>query len=75
VVELTIADTGGGIAPENLERIFDLFFTTKPPGKGTGQGLAIAHAIVVKHHGGTIDVDSTPGTGTTFTITLPVASE
>jgi two-component system NtrC family sensor kinase len=74
-VELTIADTGGGIAPENLDRIFDLFFTTKPPGKGTGQGLAIAHAIVVKHHGGTIDVDSTPGTGTTFTITLPVTSE
>ncbi|MGE4506221.1 MAG: PAS domain S-box protein [Desulfovibrionaceae bacterium] len=71
-VVLTIADSGTGIAPENLPRIYDPFFTTKEVGKGTGQGLAIAHDIIVSRHGGTIDVESTLGEGTTFTIRLPI---
>src|SRR5687768_1405519 len=52
-------------------RIFEPFFTTKPVGKGTGQGLAIVYAVVVTKHAGTIDVESTPGKGTTFTLRLP----
>lgn len=70
-VEIRIADTGTGIPEALRDRVFDPFFTTKAVGKGTGQGLAIAHDIVVKKHGGTIDFTSTPGRGTTFTITLP----
>jgi signal transduction histidine kinase len=53
------------------QRIFDLFFTTKPFGQGSGQGLALAHNTIVKKHSGTIEVDSDPSVGTTFTITLP----
>jgi signal transduction histidine kinase len=71
-VKIAISDSGSGIAPENVKRIFDPFFTTKEVGKGTGLGLAIAYDIVVNKHGGTIDVTSEIGTGTTFTITLPV---
>jgi signal transduction histidine kinase/HAMP domain-containing protein len=71
-VEIRISDTGAGIPPENLERIFDPFFTTKPVGKGTGQGLTIAHDIVVNKHGGSIDVESEVGRGTTFTVRLPL---
>ncbi|WP_353120036.1 ATP-binding protein [Nitratidesulfovibrio sp.] len=71
-VEIRIADTGTGIPEALRDRVFDPFFTTKEVGKGTGQGLAIAHDIVVKRHGGTIDFTSTTGRGTTFTITLPV---
>jgi len=74
MVHISIADTGVGIPPENLPRIFDPFFTTKDVGKGTGQGLAIAHAVVDRH-GGSILVDSTPGQGTTFHIRLPVDQE
>jgi two-component system NtrC family sensor kinase len=69
-VEITITDTGSGIESENLPRIFEPFYTTKEPGKGTGLGLSIAYGIIRKHQG-TIDVHSTPGKGTTFTITLP----
>ena len=70
-VSVTISDTGCGI-PESLrQRIFDPFFTTKPIGKGTGQGLAIVRAIVEQHFG-EIQVSSTPGEGTCFTIRLPV---
>jgi two-component system, NtrC family, sensor kinase len=69
-VVITIADTGCGIPPAVLSRIFDPFFTTKPLGKGTGQGLAIAKSII-RDHGGRLEVASTVGTGTTFTITLP----
>lgn len=66
-----IQDNGCGIKAEHITRIFDPFFTTKEVGKGTGQGLAIAHDIVVNKHHGTILVDSQPGKGTLFTIRLP----
>ena len=70
-VWVEIADTGAGIAAENLKRIFDPFFTTKPVGKGTGLGLSLAYGIVQKH-GGLIDVMSEFGVGTTFRISLPI---
>jgi two-component system, NtrC family, sensor kinase len=70
-VVVEISDTGCGIAPANLKRIFDPFFTTKPVGEGTGLGLSISYGII-RRHGGTINVASQPGQGTTFTITLPV---
>lgn len=69
-VRIVIADTGVGIAPENLKRIFEPFYTTKPVGTGTGLGLSQAWGIV-QRHGGTIEVASQPGRGTAFTITLP----
>jgi signal transduction histidine kinase len=70
--EIRIADTGAGIAPENIERVFKPFFTTKPQGKGTGQGLAIAQNVIVEKHGGKIEVKSEVGVGTTFIIQLPL---
>ena len=66
-----IADTGRGIEPAHLKRIFEPFFTTKPVGQGTGLGLSVSYGIV-KKHGGRIEVASTVGTGTTFTVRLPV---
>ena len=71
MVWVTIADTGKGIPPENLQRIFNPFFTTRGGGKGTGLGLSIA-ASIVKYLGGTIKVNSIPGTGSSFTVLLPV---
>jgi two-component system, NtrC family, sensor kinase len=70
---LVVADTGEGIAPENLSKIFDPFFTTKPEGKGVGLGLAVMYGII-EAHGGEIDVKSKPGEGATFTITLPLTA-
>jgi PAS domain S-box-containing protein len=70
--EIRISDTGCGMPAGTIPKIFDLFFTTKPVGTGTGQGLAIAHDVVVAKHGGTIDVESELGVGTTFTIRLPL---
>ena len=70
-LEIRIRDNGTGIAPEVKEKIFNPFFTTKPAGEGTGLGLSMSHDIVVKQHGGTIDVDSEPGVFTEFIITLP----
>ena len=61
---------GAGIPADVIEKVFDPFFTTKPVGDGTGLGLTICHRIV-DEHGGTIDVKSEPGRGTTFVITLP----
>ncbi len=69
-VLVTVADSGVGIEPEVRERIFEPYFTTKEPGKGTGMGLALAYSIV-RSHGGTIDVESSPGRGTQFRIYLP----
>ena len=69
-VDVVIADTGTGIAPEHMPRIFDPFFSTKGVGKGTGLGLAISRRIVEDHHG-IVEVDSAVGRGTTFTIWLP----
>ncbi|MHC1790513.1 PAS domain-containing sensor histidine kinase [Solidesulfovibrio sp.] len=69
--KLSVADTGVGISEANRRKIFDPFFTTKEVGKGTGQGLAITHNIVVTKHGGTIDFESVPGQGSTFTVRVP----
>ncbi len=70
-VQIAFCDTGVGIPPENIDKIFDPFFTSKEVGQGTGLGLAVSYGII-ERHGGTIAVESTPGKGTTFTITLPV---
>lgn len=70
-IEIRISDTGRGIAADEIDRIFDPFYTTKESGEGTGLGLSIAYGIVTKH-GGTITVDSAVGVGTTFTISLPL---
>ena len=70
--EIRVSDTGTGI-PENIrKRVFDPFFTTKDVGKGTGQGLAIAHSVIVDKHEGSITFESETGTGTTFILRLPV---
>ncbi len=69
-VRIEVEDTGSGIAPEIRDKIFDPFFTTKPVGIGSGLGLSISYGIV-QDHGGTIEVDSTPGVGSTFTVRLP----
>jgi len=67
---IKVVDTGTGIPAHLLRAIFDPFFTTKPTGKGTGLGLSVSQGIA-RHHGGNIEVDSTPGQGTTFTVHLP----
>jgi two-component system, NtrC family, sensor kinase len=72
-VEIDVIDNGCGISEENLEKIFDPFFTTKPVGRGTGQGLAITRAIVTEKHGGAISVHSEVGSGTRFSLRLPIA--
>ena len=71
-VEARIADSGTGIPEAIRSRIFDPFFTTKEVGRGTGQGLAISHVVVVEKHGGTLTLESEVGRGTTFVIRLPV---
>ena len=71
---LSVSDTGVGISPENLERIFAPFFTTKAPGKGTGLGLSMVFGIV-KNHGGCVDVRSEAGAGTVFRVYLPEGPE
>jgi two-component system NtrC family sensor kinase len=70
-----VTDKGPGIPAENLDKIFDLFFTTKAPGKGKGQGLAISKSIVETKHCGRLDVESTLGAGTTFTLLLPLPAD
>ena len=73
-VRLVVRDTGQGMDAATLERLFEPFFTTKPVGEGTGLGMSIVHGIIA-HHGGTITVQSTPGSGTTFEIHLPAAEQ
>ena len=70
-VEIRIRDNGAGIPTEVREKIFNPFFTTKPAGEGTGLGLSISHDIIVKQHGGSIEVDTKPGEFTEFRIVLP----
>ncbi len=70
-VKVSVADTGIGIAAEHLPRLFEPFFTTKPAGGGSGMGLAMVYGIV-KNHGGTVEVSSRPGCGSTFTVYLPL---
>jgi signal transduction histidine kinase len=72
-VEIRIRDNGTGIPPEVREKLFNPFFTTKPAGEGTGLGLSISHDIIVKQHGGSIEVDTQPGEFTEFRIVLPRA--
>ena len=68
----TVSDNGCGISPAHLEHVFEPFFTTKEPGKGTGLGLAIARNVVMEH-GGSIEIESRPGEGTTAIVDLPLA--
>jgi two-component system NtrC family sensor kinase len=71
-VEVSFIDTGCGIPQENIEKIFEPFYTTKE--RGTGLGLAITRQIIEQHHG-EITIESTPGTGTTVRVTLPIEHE
>ncbi|NJL11403.1 MAG: GHKL domain-containing protein [Calothrix sp. SM1_7_51] len=71
-VSISIQDNGMGMLEEVRAKIFDHLFTTKPVGKGTGLGLAIAYQIVVEKHGGTIKVNSRPGEGAVFIVSIPV---
>jgi signal transduction histidine kinase len=71
VVEIRVRDNGTGIQPEVRAKLFQPFFTTKPTGEGTGLGLSISYDIVTQQHGGTIEVESEPGSFTEFTIRLP----
>ncbi|MCS6951609.1 MAG: ATP-binding protein [Bryobacteraceae bacterium] len=73
-VEVEVSDTGRGIPPEHLHRIYDPFFTTKPSRKGTGLGLAVTYGIV-REHGGLIDVESKPGQGTRFHLDFPAVKK
>jgi two-component system NtrC family sensor kinase len=73
-IAIHIADTGVGIKPENMDRIFEPFFSTKSAVKGTGLGLSVSYGII-KRHGGKIEVESSPGKGTTFTILLPIIQQ
>jgi len=74
-VEIRISDNGTGIPEDIQPKIFDPFFTTKEVGKGTGQGLAISHSVIVEKHGGTVTFESKIGKGTTFIIRLPFTNE
>jgi light-regulated signal transduction histidine kinase (bacteriophytochrome) len=73
--EIGVADTGAGIPEPIRGRIFDPFFTTKEVGRGSGQGLSIAHAVIVRNHGGTIHFQTESGAGTTFIVRLPLEEQ
>jgi len=73
-VLVKVTDTGHGIKREHLDRVFEPFFSTKPAGQGTGLGLSGSYGIV-QQHGGSLEVDSVEGEGTTFTIVLPTSQE
>jgi signal transduction histidine kinase len=70
-IRVIVSDNGDGIPPEAIKRIFEPFYTTKAPGRGTGLGLSVCHRIV-KQHGGHIMVDSQIGKGTEFTVVMPI---
>ena len=72
-IEIKVKDNGSGISEENIEKIFQPFFTTKPTGKGTGLGLSLSYDIVTKGHGGSLEVESEKNIGTSFTIKLPIS--
>jgi two-component system NtrC family sensor kinase len=72
--DVRVRDNGSGIPEKIRSRVFDPFFTTKPVGKGTGQGLAIAHAVIVRKHGGELTFETELGVGTTFIIRLPLTA-
>jgi signal transduction histidine kinase len=72
-VEISIRDNGTGIPPQVKDKIFNPFFTTKPAGEGTGLGLSISHDIIVKQHGGSIEIDTEPGQFTEIRVILPRA--
>jgi two-component system, NtrC family, sensor kinase len=73
-VEIRVRDNGTGIPDEVRQKMFNPFFTTKPAGEGTGLGLSMSHDIIVKQHGGSIDVETKPGDFTEFRIVLPRTS-
>ncbi len=73
--KICIGDTGAGIPEEIRHKIFDLFFTTKEAGKGTGQGLAISHSVIVEKHKGSLTLETQEGKGTTFIIGLPIKAD
>src|SRR5262249_24738249 len=73
-VEIRVRDNGTGIPSDVKEKIFNPFFTTKPAGEGTGLGLSISHDIIVKQHGGSIEVDTQPGEFTEIRVILPRAA-
>ena len=73
-VELVVADCGHGIAPEQLDRVFEPFFTTRSVGSGKGLGLSVAFHVI-KRHGGNIAVDSQYGRGAQFTVALPISQD
>jgi two-component system NtrC family sensor kinase len=72
-LEINVSDNGIGMSEIIRRQVFEPFFTTKEVGSGTGLGLSVSYFIISKHHGGNIEVDSTPGAGTTFTVTLPLS--
>ena len=74
IAEISVTDNGSGISEEIRSRIFDPFFTTKEVGKGTGQGLSLAYALIVKKHSGKLRFESEIGKGTTFFVEIPIAS-
>jgi signal transduction histidine kinase len=74
-VEIRISDTGAGIPKKIRSRIFDPFFTTKEVGRGTGQGLAISHSLIVNNHGGTLGFETEEGKGTTMIVRLPLRAQ
>ena len=74
-VVIAISDTGCGISMESQDHIFSPFFTTKEVGKGTGQGLSLAHNVIIEKHKGKLDFTSQEGRGTTFYIYLPIKGE
>ena len=73
-VRVDVRDTGKGISPEHLDRLFDPFFSTKKEGEGTGLGLSVSYNIINKH-GGRIEVESAPGKGACFSIFLPMEKD